>query len=74
MSIDALPSNGTVDLGTDGSFTYVPAPGYVGSDSFTYIVSDGNTTSAAETVTINVIQNPTDFTVTIKEVTTGSEL
>jgi hypothetical protein len=30
------PMNGTVELNADGSFTYQPAPGFVGTDSFTY--------------------------------------
>jgi len=30
------PSHGTVTLNPDGSFTYVPAPGFKGSDSFRY--------------------------------------
>ncbi len=36
-----LPTHGSVSFGTDGSFTYTPAPGFVGTDSFTYSVSDG---------------------------------
>jgi VCBS repeat-containing protein len=48
------PSHGTLQLNTDGSFTYTPNAGYVGSDSFTYKASDGMTTSSATTVTISV--------------------
>ncbi len=48
------PSHGTLTLNPDGSFTYVPDPNYNGTDTFTYQVSDGTTTSAPVTVTLNV--------------------
>ncbi len=47
------PGHGTVSMNADGSFTYFPASGYVGSDSFDYTASDGITTSTA-TVSIDV--------------------
>jgi Big-like domain-containing protein/Ig-like domain-containing protein len=34
-------SNGSLNLNSDGSFTYIPNTNYCGSDSFTYRVSDG---------------------------------
>ena len=34
------PANGTLAWNADGSFTYTPDAGYVGSDSFTYKLSD----------------------------------
>jgi len=37
-----------------GAFTYRPAHGFTGGDSFTFRVSDGTNTSAAATVTLNV--------------------
>jgi hypothetical protein len=48
------PLHGTVALATDGSFVYTPASRYVGPDSFTYVVSDGEAQSAAATVNITV--------------------
>jgi hypothetical protein len=34
------PVHGTLSLNPDGSFIYTPSAGYVGSDTFTYTVSD----------------------------------
>jgi VCBS repeat-containing protein len=47
-------SNGTLNLNTNGSFTYTPATNYNGSDSFTYRASDGFSTGNVATVTINI--------------------
>jgi hypothetical protein len=40
------PLNGTVTLLTNGQFSYVPATGFVGIDSFKYQVCDNNTPTA----------------------------
>ncbi len=48
------PAHGSVTLGADGSFTYTPAAGYSGADSFTYRADDGTATSAPATVSITV--------------------
>lgn len=48
------PSNGTVTLNADGTFTYTPDPDFNGVDSFVYEVSDGNGGTAQATVTMNV--------------------
>jgi hypothetical protein len=47
------PSNGTLALASNGSFTYTPAGTFYGTDSFTYRASDGVASSNA-TVTITV--------------------
>ncbi|MEM6487161.1 MAG: Ig-like domain-containing protein, partial [Pseudomonadota bacterium] len=49
------PSNGSLMLNSDGSFTYTPDPGFVGTDSFTYSASDTVAATPA-TVTIDVAQ------------------
>jgi uncharacterized delta-60 repeat protein len=41
-------------LNADGSFTYTPAAGYVGPDSFTYDASDGSDSSNVATVSLTV--------------------
>jgi VCBS repeat-containing protein len=48
------PLSGTVSLNGDGSFTYTPYTGFLGTDVFTYTVSDGTTESDYTTVTILV--------------------
>jgi hypothetical protein len=48
------PSNGTVTLNPNGGFTYTPAAGFVGTDTFTYRARDGADLSSPATVTISV--------------------
>jgi len=49
-----LPSSGILDLRPDGSFDYTPEADFFGTDSFTYIVSDGSLDSEETTVAIIV--------------------
>jgi uncharacterized repeat protein (TIGR01451 family) len=54
------PSHGTVTLSPDGSYTYTPASGYSGTDSFTYTVcspAPNQTLCSTATVTITVGPN-----------------
>jgi VCBS repeat-containing protein len=48
------PSHGNLILNANGSFTYIPAANFNGSDSFTYRASDGTLTSSLATVNIAV--------------------
>lgn len=48
------PLSGTLVLAATGSFTYTPAAGFTGRDSFTYTANDGMANSVVTTVTINV--------------------
>ena len=50
----SYPSNGTLTLNSDGSFTYTPNTNFNGTDSFTYKASDSRDQSNTATVTINV--------------------
>jgi VCBS repeat-containing protein len=54
-SVVTPPAQGTLVLSHDGSFEYVPAAGFVGTDSFTYTVSDGLAASTTATVSIEVL-------------------
>jgi hypothetical protein len=57
-SVVGLPAHGQVLFAGDGSFTYTPDPDFVGSDSFTYRLSDGQLQSNVATVTIQVVNRP----------------
>lgn len=56
------PSNGTL-LGSGTARTYVANNGFLGTDSITYIASDGQKSSSVGTITINVeaVSETTDF-------------
>jgi large repetitive protein len=54
FAVDGAPSNGTVTMNPDGSFSYTPAANFNGTDSFTYTVSDGNGGTTTGTVSVNV--------------------
>jgi uncharacterized repeat protein (TIGR01451 family) len=49
---------GTVTLNADGSFTYNPAAGFEGADSFTYTATNGLLPNDTALVTINVDAAP----------------
>ena len=53
-------SNGSLDLQTDGSFTYTPNLNFNGEDSFTYVANDGKADSniATVTITVNPVNDP----------------
>ena len=54
-SLAVEPSNGSLELNEDGSFVYTPDQGFVGEDTFGYVVSDGIAISEVGTVTITVL-------------------
>ena len=57
--IVANPSHGTVTLSAAGGFTYTPAAGYSGADSFTYRANDNTSNSNTATVNLTVLPPPT---------------
>ncbi|HEX7447383.1 MAG TPA: Ig-like domain-containing protein, partial [Pirellulales bacterium] len=52
--LSAQATNGTVQLNSDGGFTYTPNPGYFGTDSFMYYATDQTHTQSYAHVTIGV--------------------
>jgi hypothetical protein len=52
--IDREPGQGNLSLDPDGSFTYTPAADWIGDASFSYTVSDGESTSSPAEVRISV--------------------
>ena len=55
-SVVTQPQHGTLS-GTAPNLTYTPDPGFVGTDSFTFKMSDGTADSATSTVSVIVHQN-----------------
>jgi hypothetical protein len=49
------PADGSLILATNGGFSYTPVNGFIGTDSFTYQCSDGQTMSRVATATISVV-------------------
>jgi len=47
------PQHGSLALNGDGSFTYQPEDGFVGEDSFSYFVTDGNEIDGCDTALSN---------------------
>lgn len=62
FSTTSNPTNGTLVFNTDGTFTYTPATGFVGSDEFTFKANDGTTDSNVATTTITVTATPVENT------------
>jgi Big-like domain-containing protein/gametolysin peptidase M11 len=52
------PAHGSLAMAADGSFTYTPAPGYSGGDSFTYRATDTSGNYATAQVTLAVTAPP----------------
>ncbi len=50
------PSNGTVSLNADGSFTYRPLTDFIGTDTFTYRAREGVADTNVATVTISIAE------------------
>lgn len=59
FALASAPTNGTLSAfvsvdGTTATIAYTPNPGFSGTDTFTYTVSDGSNTSSPGTVTITI--------------------
>jgi gliding motility-associated-like protein len=61
IAIVGSPSNGSLTVSPTGVVTYIPAAGYVGSDSFTYTLRDPSglvSNTAAVMIEVTPINNP----------------
>jgi hypothetical protein len=55
--LNSSPTNGSLSLSSDGSFSYTPNPGFSGADSFSYFASDAGLLSTLPAlVTIQVVR------------------
>src|SRR5262249_6944817 len=50
----SAPGHGSLTLNANGSFSYIPAVSFTGTDTFTYQASDGSATSGITTVILTV--------------------
>jgi hypothetical protein len=68
------PANGSLVFNGDKTFTYTPASGFIGEDSFTYTVRDAQGTPANAEVTVSVVADTgaTVATDDLAEVITGN--
>lgn len=57
-TVVSLPRNGTLFLQADGSFSFVPNSGFLGTDSFTFRVSDASLQGNIATVTLQGVLPP----------------
>ena len=48
------PDNGTATVNEDGTITYVPNPGFLGSDSFQYTIADEQGARSTASITVTV--------------------
>jgi VCBS repeat-containing protein len=69
VSGSTQPAHGTVAVQPDGSYTYTPATGFSGTDTFTYTVTDG---SGSDTVTVTVHVAPAAVADTVSVAAGGS--
>ena len=70
--IDTVPQHGELLLDLAGSFTYTPDANFNGTDSFTYVATDGTFDSAPATVTITVVADA-DAPIAVDDVFTMNE-
>ena len=75
FSVDQGPSNGTLELSADGSYTYAPDGNWSGTDTFTYTVDDGHggTVSGTATVTVEAVADAPLLSVSIGDIIEDGE-
>ena len=61
------PQHGTLNLNSDGSFTYSPASGFSGIDSFTYAANNGSKESDPVIVSVRVLNSSDSVPVSISD-------
>jgi hypothetical protein len=66
LVITSPPHHGSLVPNADGSFVYVPIPGYAGQDSFTYISNDG-VWSRDPTILMSGKSHPATVTIDIQK-------
>ncbi|MCS6560218.1 Ig-like domain-containing protein, partial [Curtobacterium flaccumfaciens] len=57
---NTTPAHGTATVAADGSYTYTPAGGFSGSDTFQYTAKDSSGQTSSSTVTVTVAPKGSD--------------
>jgi hypothetical protein len=57
------PSNGTLTMNVNGTFTYTPNPNFIGIDKFIYTICDNGTPTKCDTALVTIKVLPIDPTV-----------
>ncbi|WP_146247773.1 Ig-like domain-containing protein [Curtobacterium sp. MCSS17_006] len=57
---NTTPAHGTASVAADGSYTYTPAGGFSGSDTFQYTAKDSSGQTSTSTVTVTVAPKGSD--------------
>ena len=68
------PSHGSVTLAADGNYNYTPTAGYSGPDSFAYLITnpDGTTAAAVVSISVTPIANNDSNATSVNTAVTGS--
>ncbi|NBB31766.1 Ig-like domain-containing protein, partial [Cellulophaga sp. BC115SP] len=76
-TVSTNPAHGSTSVNTDGSISYTPTAGYVGTDSFIYTLCAKNQTSACDTALVMVsigcpvLSSPTGAVASASNICTG---
>ncbi|WP_299103569.1 Ig-like domain-containing protein, partial [uncultured Winogradskyella sp.] len=54
VTANSNPTNGTVVMNPNGTYTYTPNPGFIGEDTFTYTICDDGNPQACDTATVYI--------------------
>ena len=57
-AINVVPTHGTAVINSDGTITYTPASGFVGTDSSTYTICDNSSPALCNTAVVYFTVNP----------------
>jgi CshA-type fibril repeat protein len=60
VASNTTPAHGTATVAADGSYTYTPAGGFSGSDTFQYTATDSSGQTSTSTVTVTVAPKGSD--------------
>ncbi|MFT5527205.1 MAG: hypothetical protein ACI9HK_005187, partial [Pirellulaceae bacterium] len=66
-------NHGTVTIVDGTSIIYTPSPDYIGTDTFTYTITDGNGSTVTESVTVTVVDANNDAPTAVADSETVDE-